>query len=453
MSEGEPSRPRSGEAGDAGRLVELKRADGGPGGDDPRRRIIERVIRSRTFERTQRLQDLLQYLAEHSLRRPDEPIREQAVGHAVFGRPREYDTSQDNLVRVQASKLRKRLNEYFAGEGADEPEIVELPPGGYGLVFRERPGKVPDPTQAEVSRLAEERRRQALTWALALALAAVSAAAIWLLARNAELARRAGPASSSRPLVERFWGQALGGDAPPQIVLSDGNMTLFQDLLGRRLTLPEYRYGQGLPSKIGPGKFSDEFDRVSGWVMSHHFVAFSEVTATVRILDAARAAGVRPDVRFARMVTSELFTEGAAVLMGNSRVNPWVSLFDESRAFRFGFDTEGSRNRAYFTVTAPRENEQARYEGRWSRYGYCVIAYLPNLDRTGNVVIIEGTDTASTGAGGEMLTNEKRMEEVWRLLAPAGTDFPYFEILLKTHLVDRRADLFSIEAHRVPAVR
>ena len=53
-------------------------------------------------------------------------IHEQEVGHQVFGRPPDYDTTADNIVRVHAWQLRKRLAEYFAKEGAGEPIILEI---------------------------------------------------------------------------------------------------------------------------------------------------------------------------------------------------------------------------------------------------------------------------------------------------------------------------------------
>ena len=49
----------------------------------------------------------------------------------MFGRSPGYDTAQDNLVRVQASQLRKKLQQYFAAEGRDEPVVIEIPKGSY----------------------------------------------------------------------------------------------------------------------------------------------------------------------------------------------------------------------------------------------------------------------------------------------------------------------------------
>jgi len=61
----------------------------------------------------------------------------------VLGRPPDYDTSHDTLVRVLVSQLRKKLHEHFATDGRDEPVIVEIPKGSYVPVFRPRPEDFP----------------------------------------------------------------------------------------------------------------------------------------------------------------------------------------------------------------------------------------------------------------------------------------------------------------------
>src|SRR5947209_1936821 len=107
-------------------------------GVEDRRLLIERVASSRHVNRSARLRDLLVYLTTRVLEDDVLEIHEQEVGHKVFGRPANYDTSSDNIVRVHASMLRKRLEQYFAEEGAGERLIVEIPKGNYAPVFHVR---------------------------------------------------------------------------------------------------------------------------------------------------------------------------------------------------------------------------------------------------------------------------------------------------------------------------
>src|SRR5689334_2887496 len=112
---------------------------------DARLLLVERIAASRYLSRSARLRDLLLYLASSVVENEAEEIHEQEVGHRVFGRPADYDTANDNIVRVHASMLRKRLEQYFASEGAGEPLILEIPKGNYAPVFRER-DEPPSPT-------------------------------------------------------------------------------------------------------------------------------------------------------------------------------------------------------------------------------------------------------------------------------------------------------------------
>src|SRR5947209_2442462 len=106
--------------------------------DDERRKLVERIAASRYLAKSARLRELLMHLSDRVLVDGVEEIHEQEVGHRVFGRPANYDTGADNIVRVHASTLRKRLEQYFAEEGSGEPLILEIPKGNYAPVFRPR---------------------------------------------------------------------------------------------------------------------------------------------------------------------------------------------------------------------------------------------------------------------------------------------------------------------------
>src|SRR5580698_5554874 len=93
--------------------------------------LIERVAASEQFSRSARLRDFLLYVGKQSLKEGCPEIHEQEIGAKVFGRPVTYDRSQDNIVRVNATELRRRIESYFATAGAHEPLIFEIPRGGY----------------------------------------------------------------------------------------------------------------------------------------------------------------------------------------------------------------------------------------------------------------------------------------------------------------------------------
>lgn len=100
--------------------------------------LLDRLVRSPQFLRAPRLQELLVYIGKQSIVEGRRELHEQEIGCSVFGRRSDYDTSHDNIVRVNATEMRKRLENYFATDGSDEPWILEVPRGGYTPVFSRR---------------------------------------------------------------------------------------------------------------------------------------------------------------------------------------------------------------------------------------------------------------------------------------------------------------------------
>jgi TolB-like protein len=94
---------------------------------------LERILRSRCFEHAGRASDFLRFVVGKTLAGEASRIKGRTIGIHVFGRPPNYDAKSDSLVRVEASRLRQRLTEYYAGEGAGNRVRLELPRGRYAV--------------------------------------------------------------------------------------------------------------------------------------------------------------------------------------------------------------------------------------------------------------------------------------------------------------------------------
>jgi hypothetical protein len=80
---------------------------------------------------------------------------------------------------------------------------------------------------------------------------------------------------------------------------------------------------------------------------------------------------------------------------------------------------------------------------------YCRIAFLPNLDKTGNILTIAGTEMEGAELGGEFLTSEKWITSLRRLIPlDKNGRFPSFEVVLKASKIAGPASGFEIVAHR-----
>jgi len=90
---------------------------------------LQTVLQSQLFTRSPALTHLLSYLCEKTFAGESTQIKEYSVGLDVFDRSDSFDQDTDSIVRVQANRLRKRLREYYASEGADHPLQISIPVG------------------------------------------------------------------------------------------------------------------------------------------------------------------------------------------------------------------------------------------------------------------------------------------------------------------------------------
>src|ERR1700733_8087721 len=108
-------------------------------GQEPFSQQIDKIIKSHSLRGSESLRKLLQYLATQALHHPAAPLKEYQIATEVYGRPSDFDPQTDSTVRVQAGRLRLKLGEYYAAEGAADPLVVKIPKGSYHLTFEARP--------------------------------------------------------------------------------------------------------------------------------------------------------------------------------------------------------------------------------------------------------------------------------------------------------------------------
>jgi hypothetical protein len=92
---------------------------------------VEAVIASAAFAASKRCQDFLRLVVEHALAGRFDSLKERMIGAEMFGRPVDYDTSNDAVVRVRATEVRKRLAQYYSGVATPPTVRIELPQGSY----------------------------------------------------------------------------------------------------------------------------------------------------------------------------------------------------------------------------------------------------------------------------------------------------------------------------------
>jgi hypothetical protein len=99
---------------------------------------LKSVLMSRQFARSVRLRQLLRFIVETTLHGDPTSLKEYTIGVDVFDRKEAFDQRTDAIVRVQASRLRRKLKLYYATEGASHSIRITLPPGGFVPLFLQR---------------------------------------------------------------------------------------------------------------------------------------------------------------------------------------------------------------------------------------------------------------------------------------------------------------------------
>jgi hypothetical protein len=89
------------------------------------------LLESKEFVRAPKLARLLSYLCEKFFAGEANQIKEYSIALEVFQRRESFDQDSDSIVRVEANRLRKRLAEYYAGEGSSHALHITVPVGQY----------------------------------------------------------------------------------------------------------------------------------------------------------------------------------------------------------------------------------------------------------------------------------------------------------------------------------
>lgn len=96
---------------------------------------LARVVASEEFAATPRLKEFLTWVVDEWAAGRVSSISGKAIAIEVYGRDAAADESGLNLVRVEARRLRRRLERYYDGPGREDPFRIRIAKGGYAPQF------------------------------------------------------------------------------------------------------------------------------------------------------------------------------------------------------------------------------------------------------------------------------------------------------------------------------
>lgn len=435
--------------------------------DEPRWQLVQRILASRQFARAPLLSRFLRYICEKTLHGNQEEISEYQIGVQVFDRPATYRTVEDNIVRNYARQLRRRLAEFFAAEGRDEPLRVEIPLGGYIPIFFEQerqaaareespvtpvllnpqqPGELPIPAAREqdepvIEPSALPHRRSA---SRSMRIALFGIYSVVLIVFTVLVSRRLfGPRIANGP-SSILWSALLRGPQQTLIVPSDCGLNIVQDLSRKELTLAHYLKGDYLSVPLPAMDSHSQAD-----LRTQEFTSFVDLQIVSALGRLPQADSQDIVVRFPRYLRPDDFKSNNVILIGAEGSNPWAEMAQKNLNFRIVYD--GEMQSAWVENAHPQHGEQSRYFSQWSEPShstYAVIAYEPNIGGNGHILLLEGLDVAGTQAAAEALLHGSSLSPVLQAATRDGALRP-FEVLLQSTSIASDAADSQVVAYRV----
>jgi hypothetical protein len=383
---------------------------------------IDRIMKSRSLRGSESLCRLLQYIAKQSLEHPEASLKEYQIAIDVYGRGTEFDPQSDSLVRVQAGRLRHKLAEYYANDGAKDPVVVTIPRGSYHLVFED---KLPS------SQIAPPAKDQVLpvgissVWRFAFVALSICLLVSLLLAGNLlwshkRMAPSAGSAHESPngngPLAD-FWRPFTSATEEPWVIFSNASF------VGRPETGMRY-YNAREDSK------GSVFD---------HYTGVGEVLAVHSLDEVFAGLGRHIRVKRGSLFSLDDTRDTNLIFVGSPSEN--LSLLDIPTSQEFVFQRARSGPRAGDLEIAskhPMAGEAASYMASPSGVplteDYAVVALLPGATSDKKVMILAGTTTFGTQGAVEFVSSPDSVEKLLQAIPGSANNVKTFEALLRIRI-------------------
>jgi hypothetical protein len=415
--------------------------------DDPRWQLAQRVIESAQFSKSPRLASFLLYVVAKFIEGRQSEITEQQIGVHVFGRPLGYRTVDDNIVRNYARQLRKRLTEYFAGEGIGHSLRIQIPLGGYLPLFTEqrKPVLVERTVSSAIDLPARPETKLGRTWPRVLAgtclLVAYSTALIWLTCLVMARSTPQHAPDTGGPL----WEAMLQGPGNTYIVPPDAGLDTVENLSHHTMTLADYLRGRYLDLPW-PGVDAQRVADLRTPQLTG-FVSLQMIATFARLSEYSPAQTL---LRFPWELRFDDLKSANAVIIGSGCNNPWAVIAESTANFKI--HCNAGMQGASVVNLKPQPGEAGSYTSHWNEpthETYSLIHFVPNLSGYGKLLLLGGLDAAATQAAGEVVLNPETITPVLQLARRPDGSLAPFEILLRSTSTQANATGTHVVAYRI----
>jgi hypothetical protein len=387
---------------------------------------VERLIADPLFSQSKRYGAFLRYVGERAFGHKQDPLSERTLGVEIFGRPANYDTDADPIVRVTASELRKRLAQYYEDPAHSAEIRVVIQKGSYLAEFLP-PGRLAAPPEAPpfpsvivtepagVPESALVKRRGLYS----------VAGLLCVLALTAVAARIARP---SPRVFDQFWSPVLSG--PHDVLLSIPQFSDHVHLDGA----DNSKLSWSDPLTPTPDPMN-----VAWAVYSQRLAHMSDVAVATRMAEFLGGKGRHAVLKGEHDLSMRDLRDAPAVVLGGL-ANQWTSQllpqarfrFDGEGSLRFIRDGQHPESREWGFDSKVRSGDRVK--------DFIIISRVAD-SMSGRVTVLAGGFSVwGTEAAVELLTDPDQMQRVLAT-APRKWDARNLQIVLECAVVRRESGL------------
>lgn len=418
----------------------------------PERDLFERILASAPFHRSPRSSELLRYLGERYFSGSGEPVHEAQIGQELFGRGADFDPSADSIVRASVRQLRGRLAEFYSSEGACEALELQIPKGEYRLRFEPRSLQTaashPDPSPPLRPWIPFQRTAVALSAFAAVALAAFLLGG-WLRPLDSRIAARNAPAvpHPQDSIIEHFLDHTSG---PVRFVPSDSILGLIQSFTREEFTFADYQARRPF-DPVHPAALLNPLHWTG--LVSRELLNIGDASIALRAVRDYPAHAKRMFFLQSRDLKTRDLRSGNYIFLGSAVSNPWVEVFTPNLNFLHRHRNQGEPRR--WRNLAPQAGEELWYPPAGQVPGsggrsYAQVACLPNLSRSGLVLLIAGNSQPDTEAAGEFVLSPQSAVTLASAIGVSNLgESPGFDVLLGTERTGNAWRVTEVVAHRI----
>ena len=398
---------------------------------------LELILKSAQFIRAEKQSQLLTYLCQKCVEGKGGDLKESLIAVEVFHRDGGYTPTEDSTVRVQVYELRRRLREYYAGEGRERPVRVEIPRGSYSPRFVREAGTAPEALPAVPATRSQSTQSQSRTGWYILAVAAVASIILnfWLMLAPSTFRPEARTAPIPNKDYESYLELFVPENKPrgtllclsnPPILLIDGAHKPLAQSFVKHQTIP---MSPNITQALRP-----QLPFVYLHPTADEYTGMGEAACAYQLGRLMQNLNLRTQLTQARFMNWDRAVEDNVVVLGMPFSNPWMDKNVSSRLFQNTDD--GLR-----LLISPSAAEPAYNTSFDPQTGRVVSDYgVISRERTGSgasVLILAGRTSFGTFGVGDFFADPHRMNPVFEKLKSlnrSGTLPRNFVALLKIQI-------------------